>query len=230
MTYVRFEDLLARQPKKQKKRGFLLPTILICVLVVGMGSAGYLWYRSTRPNPVLTMVSSPYHQGTLVVGATTITFLVTGSHFTSNAAVSFLLDSASAPGGALVESDSTGAIRATLTVTSAWRPGRHVLLAKDSAGYETKVGWPMMIVAPGQAHTPGPHGAPSDDANLLIVGSLQGTSQTTRHLTIKSSPNGGQVCGDEDDGQPHQSQGTSAGLTYTETRVVTCAGSYKGEW
>ncbi|HEU5381239.1 MAG TPA: hypothetical protein VFV38_37920 [Ktedonobacteraceae bacterium] len=140
VTYVRFEDLSARQPKKQKKRGFLLPTILICVLAVGMGSAGYLWYRSTRPNPVLTMVSSPYHQGTLVVGATTTTFLVTGSHFTSNAAVSFLLDSASAPGGALVESDSTGAIRATLTVTNAWRPGRHVLLAKDAAGYETKVG------------------------------------------------------------------------------------------
>ncbi|HET8840016.1 MAG TPA: hypothetical protein VFN35_01055, partial [Ktedonobacteraceae bacterium] len=105
----------------------------------------------------------------------------------------------------------------------------HTLTAKDASGYKTAAGKAITVVTPGQSHTPGPNGAPSDDASGTVVASIttsDGADTVTLNITGKAD--GGTVCRDLDDGQPHQSTGTSSGLTYVETVIATCEGTYKG--
>jgi hypothetical protein len=220
------------QPKKKGPRP-LLVVIIIVVLVALLGGGGAFFYISTRPKPVITTVTSTYHAGANVAGANTTTMTLKGTDFSGNSTVTIYLDNYTtiAPGSQPVQSDSNGNITATLTVTSDWSVGNHTLLAKDASGYQTKVGWPITIVTPGQDNTPGPNGAPPDDANMTITVSVQSSNDSapeSNTLIVTGSANGGTVCG-KDDGTPQTDSGTlDNGDQYTETIILSCSGTYKG--
>lgn len=216
----------AAEQKKPRKRGCLrILLILLLVFVVIVVGIGVGVYFTSRPQPVIH-VSSDYKVGTVYAGSTTTQFRLTGQKFSPDSDITVLLDGSPAPGSSPVHSDSDGAIAVTLDVTSAWSPGKHTLTAKDTAGYLTQAGEQIMIVAPGEAHTPGPNGAPPDDANGQIVMSIQAGGKTT--LLVTNSQGKQTVCGIQDDGKPHSHNGTSSGLTFTETIVSSCSGTYKG--
>jgi hypothetical protein len=214
-------------PQKKKSNAKILITIAVIIVLIVAG-AGTAIYFATRPQPVIS-VTSTYHTGATSAGASGTTLKLTGSKFSGNSAITFLLDGTPTPGNSPVQSNSDGAVTATLNITDAWSTGNHTITARDASGYLTKVGVPIAIVTPGQAHTPGPNGAPSDDASGTIVAMIQASGQSgTLNLSVKGSANGGTVCGDEDDGQPHVHTGTTQGLSYIETRVFSCSGTYKG--
>ncbi len=170
--------------------------------------------------------------------ALSTTFQVTGHDFTSHLAITFLLDGMQAPGSQAVQSDSTGAVAASLTVTDAWSLGHHTLTAKDASGYLTNVGVPITVVVQGQASTPGPNGAPTDSASgsILVTVQAPGGWPTPFELVVSGSPSGGTICRTQDDGQgfvpdghPHVLSGTTSnGVSYTITLMGTCSGTYQG--
>ncbi len=223
----------------QKKRGHtrLLLVLLVLLVLAGSGVGGTLYYLATRPKPVIA-VTSQYVQGSTLVGALSTTFQVTGHDFTSHLAITFLLDGRQAPGSQAVQSDSTGAVAASLTVTDAWSLGHHTLTAKDASGYLTNVGVPITVVVQGQASTPGPNGAPTDSASgsILVTVQAPGGWPTPFELVVSGSPSGGTICRTQDDGQgfvpdghPHVLSGTTSnGVSYTITLMGTCSGTYQG--
>ena len=213
-------------PAPKKKHGLLIAiiSIIVVVLVVAGGVIGYV---VTRPKPTIN-VTSTYHNGSALIGATGTAFTVTGNDFTGNSTVTFLLDNSPAPGVTPVQSDSKGNVTATLNVSSAWGVGNHKLTAKDAAGYLTQLSHAVTIVVAGQDDTPGPNGAPTDSASGTIDVTAQGETGGAINLTVTGSPNGGAVCASQDDGKPHTHQDTSDGIAFTETIVYTCQGTYKG--
>lgn len=217
-------------PPPAKRKGGLkvLLIVLVALLVVGGGGIGAAVYFLNQPQPTLS-VTSTYTTGATPAGATGTTFRVAGKKFSSSSAITFLLDGNAVPGGQAVQSDSNGNVSATLKVTDGWSVGSHTLTAKDAGGYLTQKGVAIAIVTPGQAHTPGPNGAPSDDASGTILASVQSTDgSTTLTLKVTGKADGGTVCRSIDDGQPHDTTGTTSGIGYTETTVATCSGTYKG--
>lgn len=215
-------------PAKKKGGLKVLVIVLVLLLVVGGGGIGAAVYFMNRPQPTLS-VTSTYTSASTPAGATGTTFHVTGKKFSGTSSVTFLLDGSAVPGGQAVQSDSNGNVNATLKVTDGWSVGTHTLTAKDAGGYLTQKGVTIAIVTPGQAHTPGPNGAPSDDASGTVLASVQSSDgSTTLSLKITGSEDGGKVCRSIDDGQPHDTTGTTSGVSYTETTVATCSGTYKG--
>jgi hypothetical protein len=215
-------------PPVQQKSGHQLKVLLVVlavILVLGTGGVGIAAYLLTRPQPVIS-VTSDYRVGSIPAGSTGTVFHVSGHHFSDISAITFLLDRVLVPSSQAVQSDADGNIRADLTVTAGWALGNHTLLAKDAAGYTTQVGPTVAIVPQGQAHTPGPHGAPPDDMSFTINGFVVAQNET---LIITGQPDGGSVCQSRDDGQPHTYTGDFGnGSTYTETMVFKCSGTYKG--
>src|SRR5262249_34964511 len=130
------------------------------------------------------------------------------------------------PGSTTVLSDSNGALAVTLTVTSDWSFGKHTITARDAANYVTKTGEQVTIVVPGEAHTPGPNGAPPDDASGQIAATIRVGGEFT--LLVTNEQGKKTVCGSQDDGKPHAQKGSSSGITFTETVVSTCSGTYTG--
>lgn len=214
-------------PAPKKKSPALLITIIVLVIVViaGAGGGGYAYYLSTRPKPVIT-IDSQYKDGATPVGATsTKGFSVKGTDFSPNEEITFLNDGAPGFPGT-VTSDSKGGVTATLTVGPGWTPGSHTITAKDKDGYITKVGVKVEIVTAGTKGTPGPNGAPTDTANMIVTAivSIGGNTETDL-LTVKN----GSVCAAGDDGVPHSSNHTTSGGTpYVETVAKTCSGTYQG--
>ena len=213
-------------PAPKKKHGLLIAiiSIIVVVLVVAGGVIGYV---VTRPKPVIN-VTSTYHNGSALIGASGTAFTVTGNDFTGNSTVTFLLDGSPAPGVTPAQSDSKGNVTATLNVSSAWSVGNHKITAKDAAGYLTQLSHAVTIVVAGQDDTPGPNGAPTDSASGSIDVTAQGETGGSITLTVTGSPDGGTVCAAQDDGKPHTNQDTSDGIAFTETIVYTCKGTYKG--
>ena len=213
------------QPPQKKGGGLKIAIILIVILLILGGGGGIAGYILTRPKPVIT-VTSTYLAGTTPAGATDTSFHVAGTDFTGNSTVSFLIDGIPLPGGQTAESDSNGAISATLNVTDAWATGNHTLTAKDAAGYLTKAGFAFTIVAQGDDKTPGPNGAPTNSAS----GSVDARYSTSSSITLTitgGSDTGGKVCASEDDGQPHATNGTDDnGDTYVDTSTYSCSGTY----
>lgn len=217
-------------PAPQKKGGGLkvLLIVIIVVLVLGGAGGGAAVYFLSRPQPTISL-SSTYASAATPAGATGTSFKVSGQKFSASSAITFLLDGNPIPGGQSVTSNSSGAVSATLTVTSGWSVGNHTLTAKDAGGYLTQKGAALAIVTPGQARTPGPNGAPSDDASGTILASVQASDGSEAiSLKVVGKADGGSVCRDADDGQSHSTSGTTSGVGYTETTVATCSGSYKG--
>jgi hypothetical protein len=225
------------QPKSSNRLKVLL-IVLSIVLVLGAGGGGIVAYMLTRPQPVMS-VTSTYQVGSTPAGSTGTILHVSARSFSGSSAITFLLDNTPVASGQNVSSDPNGNVKAELTITTAWVVGNHTLTAKDASGYTTKVGMPVAIVPQGQAHTPGPNGAPPNDISFTLNANLQvqdaGTGKqfgsTTETLTVtgKPDPSGGTVCQSIDDGQPHTYNGnTGNGITYRETYVWSCSGTYKG--
>src|SRR6266566_1300508 len=225
-------------PAAQKKSGAGMRILIIAIVVVVIlaGAGAGLVYFLTRPQPVIN-VTSNYKVGTVPAGSTSTVFHVSGQKFSGNSAITFLLDGTPVPGGSSAQSDANGNVKADLTITNGWSVGSHTLTARDAGNYTTNTGIAVTIVPQGQAHTPGPNGAPPDDMSFTVQTSVQpqdavnGKQQTpfSEMLQIKGDPNGGTVCRLADNGQPQVLTGSSGnGVTYRETVVWTCSGSYKG--
>jgi hypothetical protein len=195
------------------------------------------------PHPVIAL-QSQYQQHGVPVGATTTTLHVSGKWFSYRSPVTFLVDGRPAPGSASVQSDVQGTVEADLTVTGDWDQGNHILTAQDGQGYATQSGQPFAIVAQGEANIPGPNGAPLDDASFSLGITIQtqdpvtgqpAQEQETLVITGQPDPAGGTVCQAQDNGQPYtltgsilNAPGQPGVVTYQETLVTTCSGSYKG--
>lgn len=210
------------------KRWFAIALfILTLLLLIGTWIERNLSSPTIHTQPIISL-TSPYTEGSIPVRTTTTTFHIMGQRFSEKSPITFLLDSYPAPGIAAIQSDSRGNIITTLTVRANWPVGQHTITAEDARGDITKVGIPVEIVTPGQAGTPGPNGAPSDDESMTILATLQtfgGPESFT--LIITASPNGETVCRRRDTGQPHTQTGTNGGFAYTETLIATCSGNYK---
>ncbi len=189
------------------------------------------------PQPVLN-VSSQYEKGSTPAGTVGTNFQVAGKRFTPHTAVTFLLDGKPLTLDQPVTSDAQGQLSTALLVTSTWKLGGHALTAQDAKGYVTKAIYGLVIVRPGEAGTPGPNGAPADDASFGITFNVQAKNLATgknvafyvfANVTGQPDPAGGTVCNLEyDNNQPYTFSGTfSDGEAYTETLTRTCAGAYK---
>jgi len=193
----------------------------------------------TRPQPLIH-VSSTYTVGKTPAGSIGTTLHFKGEHFSTNSSITFLLDNISAPAAPLVTSDQNGNVSADLPITSDWSVGQHTLTARDASNYTSKAGVLIEVVSPGQDSTPGPFGAPADNASFKVNVSEQGqydqgggpfTFTETLIVTGHPDPAGGSVCGIGDTGQlQRQSSSTlNNGMPFSETRAFTCTGgTYKG--
>jgi hypothetical protein len=221
---------------KPNNRRLKLALIGVAVLLV-LSATGGLAYVLTRPKPLIS-VTSDYQLGRVPAGAASTALHVAGRQFSSNSAITFLLDGEPAPGSQIVPSDQNGAFEADLTITAKWKPGSHQLTARDATGATTQAGVRVMIVQPGEAHTPGPNGSPANDTPLFTLhitvdaqstasqsGNPTGFLPTYRFaflgsgslvdiptiLTVHGQPDpaGGAVCNlPNDDGQAHISDFT----------------------
>jgi hypothetical protein len=169
--------------------------------------------------------------GNAPAGAKGTILHISGQKFSSTSAITFLLDGHVAPGNAGTRSDANGTFRADVTITDAWSVGTHTLTARDASNYSTQNSVRVTIVQPGQANTPGPNGAPPDDASFKVIAHIQGSQSTeTEVVTGHPDPMGGTVCQTEDNGQPIVTTGVTTGtpIPYRKTSTYSCAGSYKG--
>ena len=224
----------------QHKSNTWLKVLLIgiaVVLVLGIAGGGVTAYLLTRPQPVMT-IASTYQVGTTPAGSSGTVLHVSAHGFSGSSTITFLLDSLPVAGKQHVSSDANGTVKADLLITDDWPMGTHKLTGRDASGYMTKVGSLVVIVPQGQAQTPGPNGAPSDDKSFTLQVSVHpqdaGTGKQldslTETLTIQGKPDpaGGTVCQSWDDGQPHIYIGNVGnGITYRQTSVLTCSGTYK---
>jgi hypothetical protein len=231
-AYGQFGPLEPEPPRRGKKTALIALLVIVLLAAVG-GGAAYLFLGS---KPTIT-VTSKYSVGATPAGAATTTLQVSGAKFTPHSAVSFLIDGQPEPGQEIFQSDANGAIQVDLTVTSDWPLGQHSLTAKDASGNTTLQGKTIAIVTQGEAGTPGPKGAPADNASFTFKATLRahykGSSQTNTALYVlvvtgQPDPAGGTVCDPGlDTNQPHTDKGTSNGVKYTETYTATCSGTYK---
>ncbi|MBE3560874.1 MAG: FHA domain-containing protein [Ktedonobacteraceae bacterium] len=234
------QPLFVQQPAptpQQKPNNTLKILIIALIAVVILGAGGWaILYFTTRPQPVID-VRSEYNVNQTPAGSTGTVFHITGQKFPGTAPITFLLDGKPAPGVQAVNSDKDGNFKADLTVRGDWALGDHTLTAQApgdllTKSYVTKTGVKLTVVAQGQAHTPGPNGAPPDDTSMTIKATVQfgGSSQPfDDRLIVTGKSEGGTVCQQEDDGQPHEGTTTSSDGTITKlTLTLTCSGSYKG--
>jgi hypothetical protein len=211
--------------------------VVSSAVVLGVVAGALAAYFLTRPQPIIS-VSSAYHVNGTPAGATGTVLRITGQKFSGSSSITFLLDGSQAPGNQLVQSDGSGKVNATLTITSGWSQGSHIITARDASNYVTKTGISVVIVPQGQANTPGPNGAPADDTsfkvNVAVTATLVEVSQPFSEneilvVTGRSDPNGGTVCGTADHGQSYTStqKTVNTGQSYQETSSFSCSGSYK---
>ena len=155
-------------PRQQKPgRGLIIALIAVVVCVVLGAVTGAFLLLQPHPQPVIN-VSSDYKVAATPAGASGTILHVSGQQFSSNAAVTFLLDGIPVPGNGSAQSDANGIVRMDLTVTEGWVVGKHLLTARDANNFTTQAGVAVVIVPQGQAHTPGPNGAPADDLSFSL--------------------------------------------------------------
>ncbi len=221
-------------PRKSRKPLLMVLALLVVLGAVGGGAA--FWYLRSRP--VIT-VTSKYLVGSTPAGAASTTLHVAGSQFAPHSAVSFLLDGQPEPGHQIFQSDGSGGLQGDLAVTTDWPIGQLKLAAKDASGNTTFQSKTIAVVTPGEANTPGPKGAPADDASFTLHLAVKSHDKDTGEnsngtytlvVTGQPDPAGGTVCNPQyDTGKPQTEKGTATnGLRYTATYTVTCSGTYKG--
>lgn len=225
-------------PQQQTSTGLRIALIAGAVFVVLGLAAGAFLLLQPHPHPLIS-VSSAYKVGATPAGASGTVLHVSSQQFSSNTAVTLLLDGTPVPGARSVQSDANGNVKVDLTVTDGWGIGNHTLTARDANNYTTQTGVAVVVVPPGQAHTPGPNGAPPDDMSFSLSVSIQRQNASTGEqlqtwnqtllISGRPDPAGGTVCQSRDDGQSHTDRGDLGnGITYTDTYVWTCSGTYKG--
>jgi hypothetical protein len=207
--------------------------VVVALVVVAAGAIGAAAHFLAPPQPFISITSN-YKIGNAPAGASGTILHISGQQFASNSAITFLLDGQVAPGNPSAHSDANGNFSADVTITAAWSVGTHTLTARDANNNSTKNGVSVTIVQPGQANTPGPNGAPPDDASFKVIAQIQAQSQDntqeTEIVTGHPDPTGGTVCQPEDNGQPIVSTRTTVNtsIPYQETSTYSCAGNYKG--
>lgn len=220
--------------------GSTIKTILIVVVaatVVAAGGIAAATHFLSRPQPLINITSN-YKVGNAPAGANGTVLHISGQQFSSNSAITILLDGQVAPGNPGTQSDSNGNFSANMTISSAWSVGTHTLTARDAGNHSTQNSVSVTIVQQGQANTPGPDGAPPDDASFRLNITVQGpysdiadpfASNPVLIITGHPDPEGGTVCSPDDNGQPITSNSTtlSTGTPYTEVSTATCSGTYK---
>ncbi len=209
---------------------------ILAVIVIGAAATGAYIVLQPKPQPVI-QVKSAYHVGTFPAGAAGTTITITGQQFSAHSSVTFLLDGRLLPGNRQAQSAGDGTVKASLAITATWTIGRHTLTARDAKGFATQKGVALEIAAPGTAHTPGPSGAPPDDASFTIMTDFDTEISSFFNnppvlilfITGHPDPMGGTVCAPQDDGQPHTTshlEGQS-NIKTIFTAVSTCRGTYK---
>jgi len=200
--------------------------IIVAVVVIASVASRILL---VRPLPPLISITSNYQVGNVLAGANGTTLHISGQKFSGNSAITILLDGDVAPGDPGTRSDSNGNFSTDVTITDAWSLGTHTLTAKDASNDSTQNSVSVTIVQPGEANTPGPNGAPPDDASFkVIIAQMQGNSPETEIVTGHPDPMGGTVCQTEDTGQPIVTSFTYNNTPGQRTSTYSCAGSYKG--
>lgn len=218
-------------PKKSNRGLKILLIVLAIIVVLGVSGGGIAIYLLTRPQPIIT-VTSNYKVGTIPAGSTSTTFHISGQKFSASEAITFLLDGKPAPGSQAAHSDKDGLVTTDLTIDDNWAQGNHTITARDADGYTTKIGSKVMVVPQGQAHTPGPNGAPPDDTSGIVLASIKFNGQNdsqpqSLQITGHADPQGGTVCSEEDNGKPITHSETDNGVAVTVIVTQTCSGTYK---
>ena len=220
--------------------------LAIIIIVITVASAGGILasvLMRPHPQPIIS-VSSIYSIGEIPAGAKGTTLHILGQKFSSASAITFLLDGRLAPGAPHMLSDQNGNLSADLPITSAWSSGQHVITARDASHYISKKGVAIEVVVQGQANTPGPNGAPPDDASFSMSVSVQGQNAPVQEqyngsngslsstdplaVTKQASSAEGSVCKARDDRQAQTYNGTTTGgLSDTQVATFSCSGTYK---
>ena len=220
--------------------GSSVKTIILVVTTLAVVAAGGIAaavHFLARPQPLISITSN-YKVGNALAGANGTILHISGQQFSSNSAITFLLDGHAAPGNPGTRSDANGNFRTDMTITSAWSVGTHTLTARDASNDSTQHSVSVTIVQPGQANTPGPDGAPPDDANFRLKVTIQAAdpyvgepfaSNPVLFITGHPDSEGGTVCSLADSGQSFTYNGTTYnnGAPYTEADTATCSGTYK---
>jgi hypothetical protein len=206
----------------------LIVVAILVVLAAAGGGVGY--YLLTRPKPTINVTSQYTDNGT-PVGADGTVLHVSGQKFSANSSITFLLDGQTAPGSAVVQSDSDGNVKTDLKVSSDWSVDKHTLTAKDAKDYVTQTGVSIEIVKPGFSKTPGPNGAPTNSSpafTLNVAITLSDGFKFTRKLAFTPKDDtGGTICEARDDGAQHSTNGTfNQDTQYTELATYQCKGTY----
>ncbi len=219
--------------------GSTVKTIIIVVATVAVVAAGGIAAAAhflAHPQPLINITSN-YKAGNAPAGANGTVLHISGQQFSSNSAITFLLDGQAAPGNPGARSDSNGNFRADVTITSAWSVGTHTLTARDASNYSTQHSVSVTVVQQGQANTPGPDGAPPDDASFRLNIIVQAATPDIADpfainpvliITGHPDPEGGTVCSPDDSGQSFTRNSTGFnGTPYTQLTTATCSGTYK---
>lgn len=218
------------EPKKMNNQlKILLIGVAALIVLAGVGGSIFV-YTLTRPQPFIS-VNSQYEVNMTPAGSTSTNIQVSGHKFSHSSSITFLLDGKVVPGNPAAQSDNSGNVTATLTVTSDWLLGDHTLTARDASGYTTKEGIALKIVPQGQAHTPGPNAAPSDDSTFRIDANYLVSGKLAHHIELDISgnpdPKAGSVCTPTADNSQYTQNGQDDIGTYTDTYSFGCNGTYK---
>ncbi|WP_069804075.1 hypothetical protein [Thermogemmatispora onikobensis] len=232
-------------PERPKRRSGLLVAalisglVLICVIVPVACIATFLYLRSNSAalfeQPTIS-VESRYSVGKTPAAASGTQLYVSGEHFASSVTVEFALDGQVMTGsGWQGKSDSQGKLALYLDVNSLWPLGTHRLTAIDTSTSKQTEAVIIDIVQQGQAHTPGPHGAPPDDASFQLNVLIRGKDSNGQAIsyamqlvvTGQPDPAGGTICTSNDDQLVHTYNGNVQGVPYQQHWMARCSGTYR---
>ncbi|HZS76791.1 MAG TPA: zinc-ribbon domain-containing protein [Ktedonobacteraceae bacterium] len=205
----------------------ILIVVVAAAVVAAGGVAAAMHFLAHSP---LISITSPYKVGDAPAGASGTTLQISGQQFASNSPITFLLDGHAAPGNPGTHSDANGSFHANVPITDAWSIGTHTLTARDASNNSTQNSVSVVVVQQGQANTPGPDGAPPDDASFKVIAQIQGNqSPETEIVTGHPDPMGGTACNSEDTGKPIVITGSTYNhnVPYRQTATFSCTGNYK---
>jgi hypothetical protein len=218
--------------------GSTVKTIVLVVVAAAVVAAGGIaaaahFLSHAQPQPLISVASS-YRVGTTPAGAQGTILHISGQQFASNAAITLLLDGHVAPGNPGARSDANGNFSTAVTITSAWSVGTHTLSARDASNDSPKDSISVAVVQQGQANTPGPNGAPPDDASFRIKVTIgyQVADPFSQNpvliITGHPDPEGGTICSPYDSGQSFTfNESAFEGTLLIKTLTATCSGTYK---
>ncbi|RAQ97212.1 hypothetical protein [Thermogemmatispora tikiterensis] len=235
----------ARGPERPGRRSGLLVVALISglvlILVVApvVCLAAFLYLGATSAvlfkQPTIR-VESRYSVGSTPAASSGTQLYVSGQYFALSATVEFALDGQVMTGqGFRGKSDSQGELALYLDVNNLWPLGTHRLAAIDTSTNKKTEAVTIDIVQQGQAHTPGPHGAPPDNASFQLNALIRGKDSDGQMIsyslrlavTGQPDPAGGTVCTSDDDQLAHTYDGSVQGVPYHQRWVARCSGTYR---